>query len=114
MPRFPMHLAALAAACVAVAPVAGPAAAQPTERPSFVQRGDVFCTDENDYDGYLRRGRIRQASAAESCFVTSEVTRVAVIRGGAGGKSMVRFMQGPYAGIVGWTNSALPATRASR
>lgn len=109
MPRLP----ALLSACVAAVLLAGPAAAQPTERPSFVQRGDVFCTDENDYDGYLRRGRIRQASAAESCFVVSEVTRVAVIRG-SGGRSMVRFMQGPYAGIVGWTNSALPAARASR
>lgn len=114
MPRLPLLAALLAAAWAGIVPTAGQAWAQPTERPSFVQRGDVFCTDENDFDGYLRRGRIRQASAAESCFVVSEVTRVAVIRGGGGGKAMVRFMQGPYAAYVGWTNSALPAARAGR
>ena len=78
------------------------------ETPSFLQRGEAFCTDENDFNAYRRTGRLRVASAVESCVVIDQVTRVAVRRKYEQGKTMIRVMQGPYAAYIGWTNGALP------
>ena len=82
--------------------------ARAVELPSFLQRGDAFCTSEADYDDFVAHGHVRANSAIETCITISKPTRVAVMRGQGGVKSMVRVMDGPYAWAIGWTNGKLP------
>ena len=82
--------------------------AQGEELPSFMQAGDSFCTSEADFDDLVRQGHVRANSAIETCQNVIKPTRVAVLRGRGGTKSMVRVMNGPYAFSVGWTNGKLP------
>jgi hypothetical protein len=78
------------------------------ELPSFLQRGDAFCTSEADFDDLVTHGHVRANSAIETCVVITKPTRVAVMRGQGGAKSMVRVMSGTYAWEIGWTNGKLP------
>ncbi len=81
------------------------------ELPSFMQSGDAFCTNEADFDDLVRRGAIRANSAIETCQTVIKPTRVAILRGRGGVKSMIRVMNGPYAFVVGWTNGKLPLVK---
>ena len=76
--------------------------------PSFLQRGDAFCTSEADFNDLVAHGHVRANSAIETCIVITKPTRVAVMRGQGGVKSMVRVMDGPYSWEIGWTNGKLP------
>jgi hypothetical protein len=78
------------------------------ELPSFLQRGDAFCTSETDFNDLVTNGHVRANSAIETCVVIAKPTRVAVMRGQGGVKSMVRVMDGPYSWEIGWTNGKLP------
>jgi hypothetical protein len=82
--------------------------AQALELPSFLQTGDAFCTNQADYDDYAAHGRVRPNSAIETCVQIDKPTRVAIIGGKGGAKSMVRVINGPYAYAIGWTNGKLP------
>ncbi len=81
------------------------------ELPSFLQTGDQFCTSEADFDDLVAHGRVRPNSAIETCQPVIKPTRVAVLRGQGGVKTMVRVMNGPLAYSVGWTNGKLPLAR---
>lgn len=85
-----------------------PLAVHATETPSFMQAGDVFCTSERDFDLFVTRGRIRARSATETCELTIQPTRVAILNGRAGTKTMIRVMAGANAFAIGWTNGTLP------
>ena len=78
------------------------------ERPSFMQTGDVFCTNETDFDGFATHGRIRTETVMESCRRMTAPVRVVILSGQAGVKTMVRLANGPDAYAVGWTNGTLP------
>ena len=104
-PRF---LAACTLGFVLLGPAAHILRAHAAEEPSFLQKGEVFCTDEDDFEGYRLRGRLRTASAAESCVLINQVTRVVVLQWNGRTKSMIRVVQGPWSAHVGWTNGALP------
>jgi hypothetical protein len=78
------------------------------EIPSFMQSGDAFCTDEDDFNGFVTRGHARANSATDTCRVITRPTRVAILNGAAGLKTMVRLMSGSNAYEVGWTNGKLP------
>jgi hypothetical protein len=78
------------------------------ERPSFMQSGDAFCTNEDDFNGFAARGKSRENSATETCRTIAIPTRVAILSGAGGIKTMVRIMSGTNAYEVGWTNSKLP------
>ena len=82
--------------------------ARAAETPSFLQIGEVFCTDENDFESFRQTGRMRVASAVESCVRIADVTRVAVRQRYGSGKAMIRVMGGAYSALIGWTNGALP------
>ena len=82
--------------------------ARATDLPSFLQRGDAFCTSEADFNDFAAHGHVRENSAVETCVTISKPTRVAVMHGQGGVKSMVRVMDGPYAWAIGWTNGKLP------
>lgn len=82
--------------------------AQAADLPSFLQKGDAFCTSEADYDDLVKNGHVRAHSAIETCVTITQPTRVAVLRGRGGIKSMVRVMNGAYAYEIGWTNGKLP------
>ena len=82
--------------------------ASAAELPSFLQRGDQFCTSEADFDDLVKNGHARPNSAIETCVVITRPTRVAVRSGQGGVKSMVRVMDGAYAWEIGWTNGKLP------
>ena len=82
--------------------------ARAAETPSFLQVGEVFCTDENDFESFRQSGRMRVASAVETCVRISDVTRVAVRQKYGSGKAMIRVMGGAYNALIGWTNGALP------
>lgn len=97
------------AAAVSLAPaMAMPLPASAAERPSFLLRGEVFCAEEGDFETFRRTGRVRAGSAAETCVVLNELTRVVVMRGQPGVKALVRVVSGPLAAYAGWTNGALP------
>lgn len=85
-----------------------PIAAHAVERPSFLQAGDGFCTNEADFDDYVAHGRSRANSATETCQTITQPTRVAILGGQGGAKSVVRIMAGASSYVVGWTNGALP------
>jgi hypothetical protein len=93
--------------CLALASLAS-LAARAVELPSFLQAGDAFCTNQLDFDDYAAHGHVRRNSALETCQQIIKPTRVAIIGGHGGTKSMVRVMNGPYAYEVGWTNGKLP------
>jgi hypothetical protein len=83
-------------------------AALAVERPSFLQAGDSFCTSEDDFDGMTARGHSRVDSGTETCRTVTKPTRVAILSGQAGLKTMVRIMSGTNAYEIGWTNGTLP------
>ena len=87
---------------------ATPARLASAERPSFLQVGDAFCTNEDDFDGFTARHAARPNSAGETCRTMTQPTRVAILGGHGGLKTMVRIMAGTYAYQIGWTNGALP------
>ena len=78
------------------------------ERPSFLQAGDAFCTNEADFNGFAARGRARANSGTETCRTIAIPTRVAILNGQGGSKTMVRIMSGTNAYEIGWTNGKLP------
>jgi hypothetical protein len=78
------------------------------ERPSFMQTGDAFCTNEADFNGFAARGRARANSGTETCRMVAIPTRVAILNGQGGSKTMVRIMSGTNAYEIGWTNGKLP------
>lgn len=78
------------------------------ERPSFMQSGDAFCTNEDDFNGFAAHGKTRANSSTETCRTIAIPTRVAILNGQGGTKTMVRIMSGTNAYEVGWTNSKLP------
>ena len=88
--------------------VASTTLASAVERPSFMQSGDAFCTNEDDFNGFAARGKTRMNSSTETCRIISIPTRVAILSGQGGTKTMVRIMSGTNAYEVGWTNSRLP------
>ncbi len=81
--------------------------AMAADLPSFLQPGDVFCSGEAQFDAFSHG----TGSAQPGCDLVREPTRVAVIGGTGGVKSMVRVISGPAAYQVGWTNGALPLAR---
>ncbi len=81
------------------------------ELPSFLQAGDEFCTSEADFDDLVAHGRVRPNSAIETCQAVVRPTRVAVLSGQGGQKTMIRVMNGPLAYAVGWTNGKLPLAK---
>jgi hypothetical protein len=83
-------------------------AALAVERPSFMQAGDSFCTSEDDFNGLAARGHPRENSGTETCRIVNKPTRVAILNGRAGLKTMVRIMSGTNAYEIGWTNGTLP------
>jgi hypothetical protein len=78
------------------------------EQPSFMQRGDAFCTNEDDFNGFVARGKARANSGTETCRTIARPTRVAILNGQGGVKTNIRIMSGTNAYEVGWTNSKLP------
>lgn len=94
--------------CAAVFAFAAAGQARAVELPSFMQRGDVFCSSQADFDDLVAHGHPRAGSAIETCLTIIKPTRVAVMNGTGGQKAMVRVMNGPYAYLVGWTNGKLP------
>jgi hypothetical protein len=78
------------------------------EQPSFMQEGDAFCTNEDDFNGYATRGHPRENSGTETCRTVGKPTRVAILNGHGGTKTMVRIMSGTNAYEIGWTNGKLP------
>jgi hypothetical protein len=78
------------------------------ELPSFMRSGDAFCTNQDDFNGFVARGKVRANSGTETCRIIAIPTRVAVLSGQGGTKTMVRIMSGTNAYEVGWTNGALP------
>lgn len=86
-------------------------AARAEELPSFLQAGDQFCTSESDFDDLVARGKVRPNSAIETCQQVVRPTRVAVLHGKGGVKTMIEVMSGPLAYSVGWTNGKLPLAR---
>ena len=82
--------------------------AQSGQRPSFLQAGEVFCTDQADFDSYASRHGPRQNPGRETCTLIATPTRAAVMQADPGHKSMVRITAGPYAYVIGWTNGTLP------
>ena len=78
------------------------------ELPSFLQTGDTFCTSEADFDDLVSHGKVRANSAIETCQKVVRPTRVAVMSGKGGSKTMIRVMNGPLAYSIGWTNGKLP------
>lgn len=107
MARLPA--AALLAALPALAMQAGVVDAE--ELPSFMTVGDAFCTNEADFDDLVKRGKVRPNSAIETCQTVVKPTRVAILRGRGGQKSMIRVMNGPLAFAIGWTNGKLPLAK---
>ena len=101
----------LAAAFLVAASLLRWQAAGATEVPSFLQRGDAFCTSQADYDDFVAKGRVRPNSAIETCQTIVFPTRVAIIGGQGSVKSMVRVMNGPLAYSIGWTNGPLPLAK---
>lgn len=103
----PSHLtlAIIAAVALTLIPAAHAAGA---ERPSFLQVGDAFCTNEEDFNGFAARHTTRQNSATETCRTVTQPTRVAILSGRGGVKAMVRIMAGTNAYEIGWTNGKLP------
>ena len=85
--------------------------ARAEEVPSFLQNGDQFCTSEADFDDLVAHSRVRAGSAIETCIMVDKPTRVAVMRGQGGAKSMVRVISGPLAYEIGWTNGKLPLAK---
>ena len=81
------------------------------ELPSFMQTGDAFCSSEADFDDLVVHGKVRANSAIETCQLVMKPTRVAVLQGRGGVKTMVRVMNGPLAYSIGWTNGKLPLVR---
>ena len=79
--------------------------------PSFMQAGETFCTSEADFDDLVKRGKVRPNSAIETCQKVVKPTRVAVMGGKGGQKTMIRVMNGPLAYSVGWTNGKLPLAK---
>ena len=86
-------------------------AALAEELPSFLQTGDTFCTSEADFDDLVAHGKVRANSAIETCQKVVKPTRVAVLSGQGGTKTMIRVMNGPLAYSVGWTNGQLPLAK---
>lgn len=78
------------------------------ERPSFMQSGDAFCTNEDDFNGFAVHGKRRDNSGTETCRTIASPTRVAILKGQGGTKTMVRIMSGTNAYEIGWTNGKLP------
>lgn len=83
-------------------------AATAVERPSFMQNGDAFCTNEEDFNGFAAHGQLRANSGTETCRTIAGPTRVAILSGEGGTKTMVRIMSGANAYEIGWTNGKLP------
>ncbi len=98
-----MRLRLIVALLLASAPLA-----IAVERPSFMQSGDAFCTNEDDFNGFIARGKPRANSGTETCRTIAIPTRVAILSGQGGSKTMVRIMSGTNAYEVGWTNGKLP------
>ncbi len=98
-----MRLRLIVAMLLASAPLA-----LAIERPSFLQAGDAFCTNEDDFNGFVSRGKARANSGTETCRVIAIPTRVAILSGQGGTKTEVRIMSGTNAYEVGWTNGQLP------
>lgn len=97
-------------ACLALLVLASsPAWAE--ELPSFLQTGDAFCTSEADFDDLVAHGKARANSAIETCQKVVRPTRVAVLSGKGGVKTMIRVMNGPLAYSIGWTNGKLPLVK---
>ena len=82
--------------------------ASAADLPSFLQAGDAFCRDEGEFDAL---GRSAKGIALPSCQDIHQPTRVAVLAGRGGVKSMVLVTSGPEAYQVGWTNGALPLAK---
>ena len=99
------------AAMTTVITLSGVPAAGAVELPSFLQSGDAFCTSQMDFDDLVANGHVRAGSAIETCVTVDKPTRVAVVGGRGGTKSMIRVMNGPYAYEIGWTNGALPLAK---
>lgn len=85
--------------------------ARAEELPSFMQAGEAFCTSEADFDDLIQHGKMRANSAIETCQKVIKPTRVAVLRGKGGQKTMIRVINGPLAYSVGWTNGQLPLVK---
>ncbi len=96
---------------LSVMTVVGAQAARAVELPSFLQTGDAFCTNQADFDDLVANGHVRAGSAIETCVTVDAPTRVAIVGGQGGTKSMIRVMNGPYAYEVGWTNGKLPLAK---
>ena len=107
----PMSRLFATVALVSVITLAGVQASHAIELPSFLQSGDKFCTNQADFDDLVAHGHVRAGSAIETCVTVLKPTRVAIVGGQGGTKSMVRIMSGPYAYSVGWTNGALPLAK---
>lgn len=86
-------------------------AARAEQLPSFMEVGDQFCTSESDFDDLVAHGKVRPNSAIETCQQVVRPTRVAVLRGKGGVKTMIEVMNGPLAYSIGWTNGKLPLAR---
>ena len=99
------------AAFMTVITLAGVQAARAVELPSFLQAGDAFCTNQADFDDLVANGHVRAGSAIETCVTVIKPTRVAIVGGHGGMKSMIRVMNGPYAYSIGWTNGQLPLAK---
>ncbi len=98
---------------IAVFMFAAPLGARAVELPSFMQPGDAFCTDQSDFDDYATRGQVRPNSATETCRTIRQPTRVAILSGQGGHKTMIRVIAGPYVYSIGWTNGALPLAKSN-
>ena len=85
--------------------------ASAADLPSFLQAGDAFCRDESEFDVLATVGRTEPDAALPTCQSIDRPTRVAVLAGQGGVKSMVLLISGPYAYQVGWTNGALPLAK---
>ena len=82
-------------AAALAAPLFAASAGAAEEVPSFLQKGDAFCTSQRDYDDFVQNGHVRPNSAIETCQTIITPTRVAVMGGQGGAKTLVRVMNGP-------------------
>jgi hypothetical protein len=98
-----MRLSAIVAVLLASIPMA-----MAVERPSFLTKGDAFCTNEADFNDFSSHGKLRDNSGTETCRLIAIPTRVAILNGQGGQKTMVRIMSGTNAYEIGWTNGKLP------
>ncbi len=109
--KHPMSRHIATVTMMTVMTMVGVQTARAVELPSFLQTGDAFCTNQADFDDLVANGHVRAGSAIETCVRVVAPTRVAIVGGQGGIKSMIRVMNGPYAYEVGWTNGKLPLAK---